>query len=283
MTTSGATIRRAAVIGSPIEHSLSPVLHRAAYAELRLDWTYDAIELAPGELAGFVAGLDPAEWAGLSVTMPFKREAWALAGQRSDIANLIEVANTLTFAPDGTTVADNTDVPGLVNVLNEHVSTAPLSVTILGAGATAASSIVALGQWLRAPTPIVVIARRPDEQRDLISLAGSLGLSLRVAPWSQAQEGLDTDLVIATTPTGATDTLEPPRDRARPATLIDVVYAPWPTMLATRWELEDLPVVGGLELLVAQALLQVRLMTGRTASEQTLRQAGEAALAHRAF
>jgi shikimate dehydrogenase len=283
VTTRQATTRRAAVIGSPIEHSLSPALHRAAYAELGLDWSYDAIELAPGELADFVAGLDRAEWAGLSVTMPFKREAWALAGQRSEIADLIGVANTLTFASDGTTVADNTDVPGLMNVLKEHVSAAPRSVTILGAGATAGSSIVALSTWLRAPTPMVVVARRPDDQGDLVSLADRLGLSLSVAPWSQAQERLDADLVIATTPTGATDTLEPPRHRDRPATLIDVVYAPWPTMLATRWELEDLPVVGGLELLVAQALLQVQLMTGRTASEQTLRQAGEAALAHRTF
>ena len=85
---------RCAVLGDPIAHSLSPALHRAGYAAVGLDWTYDAHRVAAGGLSEFVRGLD-ASWRGLSLTMPLKREALELASEASPIARLAGAANTL--------------------------------------------------------------------------------------------------------------------------------------------------------------------------------------------
>ncbi|MGH3613741.1 MAG: shikimate dehydrogenase, partial [Pseudonocardia sp.] len=110
--------RRAAVLGSPIAHSLSPVLHHAAYAALGLDgWNYGAHECDESGLGGFVAGLGP-EWAGLSLTMPLKRVALEVADQVSALAAATGAANTLVAGPGGW-VADNTDVAGIVGALRD--------------------------------------------------------------------------------------------------------------------------------------------------------------------
>src|SRR4051794_12969885 len=102
------TSRRAAVLGSPIAHSLSPALHRAAYIELGLDWTYDAIECDEAALPAFVQSLD-ASWVGLSLTMPLKRAVLPLLAEMSETVRLTGAANTVLFR-DGRTVGDNTDV-----------------------------------------------------------------------------------------------------------------------------------------------------------------------------
>ena len=131
MSTSGA-VRRCAVLGSPISHSLSPVLHRAAYAELGLDWAYDACEVREDQLAGFLDGLDET-WRGLSLTMPLKREAIALASVVSDRARVAGAANTLVFETDGLH-ADNTDIPGAAAAIREHYDGRIASATVLGGG-----------------------------------------------------------------------------------------------------------------------------------------------------
>src|SRR5436190_1702408 len=109
---------RCGVVGSPIAHSLSPVMHRAAYVALGLDWTYDAIDVPSGSLANFVDGCDEA-WVGLSVTAPLKREAAEHAVTRSSVVDALGVANTLIGGPDGWH-AVNTDVPGAVEALRER-------------------------------------------------------------------------------------------------------------------------------------------------------------------
>ncbi|MFD7652247.1 hypothetical protein ACFV5M_32070, partial [Streptomyces albidoflavus] len=112
--------RRAAVLGKPVGHSLSPALHRAAYAELGLDgWTYDRYETDEDQLPGFVAGLGP-EWAGLSLTMPLKRAALALCATVTPVARSVEAVNTMVRGADGSWHGDNTDVPGLVAALGER-------------------------------------------------------------------------------------------------------------------------------------------------------------------
>src|SRR5690242_13877166 len=142
--------RRAAVLGSPIAHSLSPVLHRAAYAALGLDgWRYDRFEVDEAALPGFVAGLDPAEWAGLSLTMPLKRAIPPLLDEITPTASSVEAVNTVVFTADGRRLGDNTDIPGMVAALRERGVTAVPSAAVLGAGATASSALAALAQICR--------------------------------------------------------------------------------------------------------------------------------------
>ncbi|MFJ8077743.1 shikimate dehydrogenase [Streptomyces sp. NPDC096176] len=268
--------RRAAVLGSPIEHSLSPVLHRAAYAELGLDdWSYDRFEVDEAALPGFVAGLD-ASWAGLSLTMPLKRAIIPLLDGISDTAASVEAVNTVVFTEDGRRVGDNTDIPGMVSALRERGVDTVDSAAVLGAGATASSALAALSQLCSGPvTAYVRSAARADEMR---GWGDRLGVDVRIADWAEADEALHAPLVVATTPAGTTDALAAEVPEA-PGTLFDVLYEPWPTALAAAWAGRNGTVVGGLDLLVHQAVLQVEQMTGRSpAPLGAMRIAGERAL-----
>src|SRR3954451_24525387 len=135
---------RCAVLGDPIEHSLSPVLHRAAYAALGLEWTYDAVRVAAGDLAAYVAGLD-AEWRGLSLTMPLKREVMPLLTSRDPWAERSGAANTVLLDADGRHGL-NTDVPGAIAAIREATDAPVDRALVLGGGATAASVVLALAE-----------------------------------------------------------------------------------------------------------------------------------------
>ncbi|MFC4610928.1 shikimate dehydrogenase [Streptomyces maoxianensis] len=268
--------RRAAVLGSPITHSLSPVLHRAAYAELGLThWSYDRFEVDEAGLPGFLAGLD-SSWAGLSLTMPLKRAVLPLLDGISDTAASVEAVNTVVFTEDGRRVGDNTDIPGMIAALRERGVDKVESAAVLGAGATASSALAALSRICTGPvTAYVRSAARAGEMR---GWGNRLGVDVRIADWAEADVALRAPLVIATTPAGTTDALaaEVPE---RPGTLFDVLYEPWPTGLAARWSARGGAVVGGLDLLVHQAVLQVEQMTGRApAPLEAMRRAGERAL-----
>ncbi|MFF5898798.1 shikimate dehydrogenase [Streptomyces argenteolus] len=273
-----STPRRAAVLGSPIAHSLSPDLHRAAYAELGLgNWSYDRFDVDEAGLPGFVEGLDPS-WAGLSLTMPLKRAIIPLLDGISDTAAAIETVNTVVLTEDGRRHGDNTDIPGMVAALRERGVEKAESASVLGAGATASSALAALAEICTGPvTAYVRSAARGDEMR---GWGERLGVDVRIADWDRAGEALRAPLVIATTPAGTTDALADAVPEA-PGTLFDVLYEPWPTALASRWEAAGAAVVGGLDLLVHQAVLQVEQMTGRDAPLAVMRAAGEAALAAR--
>ncbi|MGW0791782.1 shikimate dehydrogenase [Streptomyces sp. NPDC002911] len=270
---------RAAVLGSPIAHSLSPVLHRAAYAELGLDtWSYERFDVDEAALPGFVEGLDRS-WAGLSLTMPLKRAIIPLLDGISDTAASVETVNTVVFTEDGRRVGDNTDIPGIVAALHERGVEKVESAAVLGAGATASSALAALAEICTGPvTAYVRSAARADEMR---GWGDRLGVDVRIADWATAAEALYAPLVIATTPAGTTDALADAVP-AGPGTLFDVLYEPWPTALATRWSSAGGTVLGGLDLLVHQAVLQVEQMTGRSpAPVGAMRVAGEQALAAR--
>jgi shikimate dehydrogenase len=234
---------KAGVLGSPIAHSLSPALHRAAYAALGLDWTYDAVEVSSDGLAGFVEGLGP-EWAGLSLTMPLKQVVLPLLDEVSDVARLTGAANTVVLR-DGRREGHNTDVAGIVAALRE-AGTGDLSrAAVIGAGATAASALVALGIELR------VGELHPLELEDR---------------WPQ--------VVISTLPAGAADALAALSDPSgNVPTLLDVVYAPWPTALASVYSAAGGVVVGGAAMLLHQAAAQVELMTGQPAPLDAMRAA----------
>ncbi|MFI9293883.1 shikimate dehydrogenase [Streptomyces gardneri] len=273
------TARRAAVLGSPIAHSLSPVLHRAAYAELGLDdWSYERFEVDEAGLAGFVDELDDA-WAGLSLTMPLKRAIIPLLDEISDTAASVEAVNTVVFREDGRRIGDNTDIPGMIAALRERGVEKVESAAILGAGATASSALAALARVCAGPvTAYVRSEARAEEMR---GWGERLGVDVRTADWERAAEAFAAPLVIATTPAGTTNALA----TAVPdevGTLFDVLYDPWPTALAAAWSDRGGKVVGGLDLLVHQAVLQVEQMTGCTpAPLAAMRAAGERALAAR--
>lgn len=271
--------RRAAVLGQPIAHSLSPVLHRAAYAALGLsDWSYDRFEIGEAALPGFLEGLGP-EWAGLSLTMPLKRAVIPLLDEISATAASVEAVNTVVFTEDGRRVGDNTDVPGMVAALREHGIEQVESAAILGAGATASSALAAVSRIC--PGEIVAYVRSDARAAEMRQWGERLETEVRIADWADAERALHAPLVVATTPAGTTDALASAVPE-RPATLFDVLYDPWPTALAARWSAYGGAVVSGLDLLVHQAALQVEQMTGRTpAPLGAMRKAGEHALAGR--
>ncbi|MFE5620078.1 shikimate dehydrogenase [Streptomyces sp. NPDC056470] len=269
--------RRAAVLGSPIAHSLSPVLHRAAYAALGLDaWSYDRFEIDEAGLPGFVAGLDES-WAGLSLTMPLKRAIIPLLDEISDTAASVEAVNTVVFTEDGRRVGDNTDIPGLIAALRERGVDKVESAAVLGAGATASSALAALARICTGPvTAYVRSEARAEEMR---GWGERLGVDVHTADWANADRAFAAPLVIATTPAGTTDALAGEVPGA-PGTLFDVLYHPWPTPLAAAWSKRGGAVLGGLDLLVHQAVLQVEQMTGvPEAPLSAMRDAGERALA----
>ncbi|KJK37642.1 shikimate dehydrogenase [Streptomyces variegatus] len=274
-----ATPRRAAVLGSPITHSLSPVLHRAAYQELGLaGWTYDRFEVDEAGLPAFFETLG-AEWAGLSLTMPLKRAVIPLLDEVGETAASVEAVNTVVFTEDGRRVGDNTDIPGIVAALREHGIGQVDSAAILGAGATASSALAALSRIC--PGEIAVYVRSEARAAEMRQWAERLEVAVRIADWADAEQALRAPLVISTTPAGVTDALARSVPE-RPAALFDVLYDPWPTDLAARWSAYGGAVVSGLDLLVHQAVLQVEQMTGLApAPLDAMRKAGERALAAR--
>ncbi|KUM83804.1 MULTISPECIES: shikimate dehydrogenase [Streptomyces] len=279
MQARAADARRAAVLGKPIAHSLSPVLHRAAYEELGLTgWSYDRFEVDEAALPGFVERLGP-EWAGLSLTMPLKRAVIPLLDGISDTAASVEAVNTVVFTEDGRRLGDNTDIPGMVAALRERGIEQVDSAAILGAGATASSALAALARICTGE--VVAYVRSEARAAEMRQWGERLDVEVRTADWADAAEALRAPLVIATTPAGATDALAHAVPE-RPAALFDVLYDPWPTELAARWSMIGGAVVSGLDLLVHQAVLQVEQMTGRTpAPVDAMRKAGEHALAAR--
>lgn len=261
----------AAVLGSPIGHTLSPVLHRAAWASLGppyTSWSYTARECAAGALPEQLraARADPG-WVGLSLTMPLKAAVLPLLDEVSPVAAEVGAVNTV-LPREGRLLGDNTDVAGLRAAL-VALALPPGPVAVLGAGGTASAAVAALTQLGRGED-VRVHARRPQPAL----------LRAPVLPWASF-DPRDVGGVVTTTPAGATDALAA---RGWPAgtALLEVLYDPWPTPLAAAAALAGAPVVGGLEVLVGQAVEQVALMTGQRVEPAVLRAAGAAALAGRA-
>jgi len=277
---------KAAVLGKPIAHSLSPTLHRAAYQALGLaDWTYDLVECDEAGLADYV-GSRGQEWAGLSLTMPLKRTVLPLLDHVDQVAAATGGANTLVFRPEGR-YGYNTDVQGIVDALAEAGCPSPAGaglgrVTILGAGATACSALAAVGE-LGVPGADVVL-RDPARAAGLLATAARLGLQARLRPWEDLEgDAALPDLLISTVPAGAADAYA---QRLRltaqaPGCVLDVVYHPWPTSLAQAAAAAGSVVVSGYAMLLHQAAAQVELMTGKPAPLAAMREAGERELARR--
>lgn len=281
-------VKRAAVLGAPIAHSLSPVLHRAAYAELGLEWTYDAVECSPERLPGLLDELDES-WVGLSLTMPLKRTVLPLLDDVSPLAAAVGAANTVIFG-GRRRQGDNTDVGGFLDTLAGHGMHRPRSAIVLGAGATASSALAGLSELGLGEASVVV--RDPARTRDLRAAAERLGVGAHVRTFADLPELLPVDLLVSTLPSGAADGVADvfaSGGRGRtPGTwssmiVLDVCYDPWPTRLASAAEAAGQRVAGGFDLLLYQAVRQVRLMTGlRDIPVEAMRAAGGRALGDRA-
>ena len=272
---------RAAVLGSPIDHSLSPALHRSAYEALGLtDWSYERFAIGGPEeptLREFLDGLDET-WLGLSVTMPLKEDALQLAVAASGHARDVGAANTLLRTERGW-VAESTDAYGVVESLLEagvgRPGQEPRSAVVLGSGATARSVLDALA---RLGTRHVTFVVRDRVRPQTAALADRLGLSVTeqtgLGRGVLAELVAGSDVTVSTLPTGTALDLDPaPPGSLSGRVLLDVVYGGWPTTLA-RWAQAGgaLP-LSGLGMLVHQAAEQVRLMTGRQAPVQVMRAA----------
>lgn len=272
--------RGGAVLGSPIAHSLSPILHRAAYDALGLaDWTYRAVECPEAGLADTLRQLEADGLAGVSLTMPLKRVVLPMLARVERLAADVGAVNTVLFGGvDGEWWGANTDVPGMVAALRGAGVSRPASMLVLGGGATASSAVAAAAALGAAD--VAVAARRPEALAPVIAVGERFGVAVAPRGWPDAPDALAADVVVSTVPAGATDGLAA-LVAATTGLLFDVVYAPWPTRLGAAWAAAGGAVVGGLELLVAQAGEQVRLMTGRDAPIAVMRAAGRAALGSR--
>ncbi|TWH19729.1 shikimate dehydrogenase [Prauserella rugosa] len=264
--------RRAAVLGSPVDHSLSPVLHLSAYRALGLpDWTYDRIEIDADGLPGFVDGLGP-EWAGLSVTMPGKRAALAHAAEVTPRAQAVGAANTLVPVGDGWR-ADCTDVDGVTGALRVAGGyDGGTRAVVLGAGGTAAAAVVAFADL--GVTSVRLVVREPARAGETTEAARRAGLDVDVLRWSEVDMAAltaDTDVLVSTVPSEAlTADLEA---IAGVGCVLDVIYHPWPTPLADAVAARGGRIATGLDMLLHQAFGQVEQFTGRTAPREEMRRA----------
>lgn len=271
---------RCAVLGDPVTHSLSPVLHAAGYAAVGLeDWSYDAVRVPAGALPGFVDDLDPT-WRGLSVTAPLKREALAFASSVTARARLAGGVNTLVRSDLGWT-GDNTDLPGAVSAIRERYAGPVRSVLVLGGGATAASVGLALGEL--GASSLTLAVRDPARATETIDALGAhpSGMVVDTVPLDPdgvAVVASRADVIVSTIPVAAQTPDLVARCAGAPA-VFEVTYNTWPTPLAAA---ASGVVVSGLDLLVHQAVLQFELFTGVPAPLEAMRSAGETALAARA-
>jgi shikimate dehydrogenase len=285
----------AAVLGHPIAHSLSPVLHRAAYRFLGLTgWEYDLLDVAEEDLPSVVERLrterasGTVPWAGLSLTMPLKRAVRPLLDAESELATAVGAVNTVIFTEHGL-MGDNTDVIGMIRALGEVGVTRVEEAAVLGGGATATSAVASLRRL--GCSSVTVHARRYSTTALLRDAAERLGIDVRVRGLDRAdfRASAGASVLISTLPPSAADHLATAVTGEfcgggrgpDPVCLLDVVYSPWPTALARRWSAAGGSGVGGLSMLIHQAAEQVRLMTGHAAPVEVMRTAGEDELARR--
>lgn len=256
---------RLEVWGDPIAHSLSPRLHSAAYVALGLDWSYGRRRVDEASFARELAAVD-ASYRGLSITAPLKGLAFAAAVRTDRDADLTGAVNTLLFTDDGP-VGFNTDVDGLVVDLRGRGIAEVGSARIVGAGATATSALVALGEL--GAREVEVFARRPEAAAPLVDVGRRTGISVTLRPLDATTDAAaSVPVTISTLPGEAAVPADlAPRLVEGGGLLYDVVYGHWPTALARVWEAAGAEAVNGLGMLLHQAVGQVRVFTAGDARE----------------
>jgi shikimate dehydrogenase len=274
--TAGANTRLAAVIGSPVRHSLSPVMHNAAFGALDLDWVYVAFEVAPGAVADALAGMRALGLGGLSVTIPHKAAALEEVDEVTETARAIGAVNTVVALADGRLRGENTDGAGfLASLAEEGFDPAGTTCAVLGAGGAARAVVHALAG--AGAAEVVVVNRTPERGAATAALAGPVGRSGTAADVGRV------DLVVNATPLGLAGRGAPelpvdPRQLRPGQLLVDLVPNPAVTPLMRAAAERGSRVAGGLGMLVHQGALAFELWTGRTAPVDVMRAAAATAL-----
>lgn len=276
MTVPGAHTRLAAVIGSPVRHSLSPAMHNAAFAELGLDWVYVACEVAPGSVGPAFAGARALGLGGLSVTIPHKAAALAEVDELTPTARAVGAVNTVVPRGGGRLLGENTDGPGfLASLADEGFQPAGRHCAVIGAGGAARAVVHALAG--AGAAEVVVVNRSTDRAEETAGLAGSAGRVGVAADVKQA------DLVVNATPLGLAGG-EPTQLPVSPDLLgdgqlvVDLVPNPAVTPLMRAARERGARVAGGVGMLVHQGALAFELWTGRPAPLGVMRAAAVQAL-----
>ncbi len=258
---------RAAVLGHPISHSKSPALHHAAYSRLGIGISYTAIDVTEQLLPSLMRQLrNQPGWRGLSVTMPLKTAMVGEVDEVRGVARTLGVVNTVSFeehADGSRAIGFNTDVTGIVNAVRHAGARTPAAPVILGGGGTAAAAVAALSEL--GAGSVRVFVRDPSRTAEVRAAGESLGLSLAIRPLTEAAKATAAaDVVISTLPPRAADGLAAEiaaLKTSTPGVLLDVAYDPWPSLIASVWESGGGAVVPGLEMLLYQAVEQVRLFS----------------------
>jgi len=251
-------LHKLAVLGSPIEHSKSPTIHAAAYRVLGLNWDYSKAEVRKGGLRPFVESLE-SDWLGISLTMPLKEEAARFAESLNAEAELTGAVNTLVRTETGW-AGYNTDVFGIAQALRVAGIAKPQTVLVIGSGATATSAVTAIRE-LSDSARVLVFARNSKTRAQVVAYAKSLGLESK-AVRSLKSAAKKVDLTIATLPGGALDEAAAKLSKknfAPRGALLDVAYSPWPSAFAGIWHAAHSPIISGLEMLLWQAVAQIRI------------------------
>lgn len=270
-------IRRCAVAGKPIEHSLSPLIHTTAYEVLGIadGWHYGRHELDADHLAGFVAGCGP-EWVGLSCTAPLKRAVLEL-GEPSERARLLDSGNTFVFGRDGAPArVENTDVTGLIGALGRAGVREASRAILLGNGATARSALFALAE-VGVGDALVLARSQANARASLAGLAGRLGVRLEYGPWGDVPDADAVDVLVSTVSAPLPEATAAGLARLTRASF-DATYNHYPTTLDRAARAAGIVQLSGIDLLVGQALDQIRLFTGRDCPPEPLLEAAYAAL-----
>jgi len=257
-----ATTGLVVLLGDPVEHSLSPQIHNAAFQAQGLNLAYLACHVSPARLAAAIDGLDALGAIGANITIPHKQGALALAASASPAAQATGAANTLVRTPDGWHV-DNTDVEGFLDPLAPYAESLRGELAIvIGAGGAARAVAWACAERLGAR--VVVAARRREQANEL---AAALGIEAMTVDEAQ-QLAADAALVVNATPVGmAPNTSSTPwtfPSDIRPGQIAyDLVYRPSQTRFLREAEVAGTTCIGGLPMLIGQAAASYRLWTGQ--------------------
>jgi shikimate dehydrogenase len=273
-----------AVLGSPISHSLSPTLHSAAYSCLGLDWTFLAVDVDRASFSSFITSLS-SDYRGFAVTMPLKHDAYSLAETHDFLSTVTRSTNTLACSWESGSLSMtsyNTDVFGIVNALMDAGCEDVRHVAIIGSGATAASGIAAAAQL---GAEHVSLISRNANQVELSQIAEAVGVAINFYSVGSYENLEPSDVVLSTVP-GNVELSLSAIPRREQSFLLDVAYNPWPSQRAVEWEKQGGIAVSGLEMLVRQALIQVRVFVlgspeAELDHEQDVFAAMRASLSHR--
>ena len=270
------------IVGWPVEHSLSPAIHTAAFEASGLDWTYVPLPVPPRALPEALAGLAALGFRGANVTMPHKTETADLVGDLSEDARLLRAVNTIVVR-DGELEGHNTDAPGFDRFLRRDAGFDPSGATALIYGAGGAARACALALARAGVAGLTVAARDEARAGPLVSIVEGVGVPIAVMGSGEVG-GLSADLVVNATPVGAAgaEAAHPSLPRLGAGVLVvDLLYDPPTTDLQIRAREAGATALGGLGHLLQQAALSFELWTGTPAPLEAMSAAAIAALAAR--